>query len=60
LGSKITNDARFTQEIKCRTVMTKAAFNQKKVFFFSKWDLNLRNKLVKFYILSRGLCGAET
>jgi hypothetical protein len=44
----ITNDARYTQEIKSRIVMTRAAyFNQKKALFFSKVDLNLRKKLVK-------------
>jgi hypothetical protein len=28
LGSMITNDARFTREIKSRTAMAKAAFNK--------------------------------
>jgi len=47
-------------EIKCRTVMAKAAFNQKKTLFTSKLDLNLRKKQVKCYIWSMTFCGAET
>jgi hypothetical protein len=38
--------------------MAKAAFNKKNLFT-SKQDLNLRNKLVKCYIWSIALCGAE-
>jgi hypothetical protein len=56
----ITNDARCTREIKSRIVMAKAAFNKKKNLFTSKLDLNLRMKLVKWYIWSVALCGAET
>jgi hypothetical protein len=59
LGSMIKNDARCTREIKYRIVMAKAAFN-KKTFLTSKLDLNLRKKLVKCYIWSIALCGAET
>jgi hypothetical protein len=47
LGSLIKSDARCTREIKYRTAMAKAAFNEKKVFFTSKLDLNLRKKLIK-------------
>ena len=39
--------------------MAKAAFN-KKTLFTSKLGLNLRKKLVKCYILSMALYGAET
>jgi hypothetical protein len=39
--------------------MAKAAFN-KKALFTSKLDLELRKKLVKCYIWSIALCGAET
>jgi hypothetical protein len=60
LDSIITNDARCTREMKSRIAMAKAAFNKKKNFFTSKLDLNLRNKLVKFYIWSIALYGAET
>jgi hypothetical protein len=40
--------------------MAKAAFNKKKNLFTSKFDLNLRKKLVKYYIWSMALYGAET
>jgi len=46
-------------EIKSRIAMAKAAFN-KKTFFTSKLDLNLRKELVKCYIWSVLLYGAET
>jgi hypothetical protein len=39
--------------------MTKAAFDRKKTLFTSNLDLNLRNKLVKCYIWSIVLYGAE-
>jgi hypothetical protein len=58
LGSVITNDARCTREIKSRIAMAKAAFN-KKTLFTSKLDLYLRKKLVKCYIWSIALYGAE-
>jgi hypothetical protein len=53
LGRIITNDARYTREIKPRMAMAKAAFN-KKTLFATKLDLNLRKKLVK------SLLGSET
>jgi len=40
--------------------MSKAAFNKKKTLFTSKLDLHLRKKLVKCYIWSMALYGAET
>ena len=40
--------------------MAKAAFNKKKILFTSKLDLNLRKKLVKCYVWSLALYGAET
>ena len=40
--------------------MVKAAFNKKKILFTNKLDLNLRKKLVKCYIWSMALYGAET
>jgi hypothetical protein len=46
LGRITTNDTRFTREIKSMIAMTKAVFNRK--------------KLVKCYILSIALHGAET
>ena len=38
----------------------KAVFNKKKTPFTSTLDLNLRKKLVKYYIWSMALYGAET
>ena len=40
--------------------MAKPAFNKKKTLLTSKLDLNLRKKLVKCYIWSMALYGAET
>ena len=40
--------------------MAKSAFNRKKTLFTSKFNLNSRKKLVKCYIWSITLCGAET
>jgi hypothetical protein len=40
--------------------MAKAAFNRKRALFTSTLDLKLRKKLVKCYIWSIALCGAET
>jgi hypothetical protein len=59
LGSVKTNDARCSREIKYRIATAKAAFN-KKTLFARKLDLNLRKKLVKYYIWSTDLYGAET
>ena len=60
LGSMLTEDGRCTCEIKSRIATTKAAFNKKKNLFTSKLDLNLRKKLVKCYVWSMALYGAET
>ena len=56
----LTNERRCTCEIKSRIVMAKAAFNKKKNLFTSTLDLNLRKKLVKCYIWSMAVYGAET
>ena len=60
VSSILINDGRCTCEIKCRIAMAKAAFNKKKALFTSTLDLELRKKLVKCYIWSRALYGAET
>jgi len=39
--------------------MAKAAFNNKRTLFTSAFDLELRKKLVKCYIWSTALYGAE-
>jgi hypothetical protein len=59
MGSILTNDGRCTCEIKCRIAMAKAAFNKKSALFTSTLDLELRKKLVKCYIWSIALYGAE-
>jgi len=60
LSSILTNDGRCTCEVKCRIAMAKAAFNKKRALFTSTLDLELRKKLVKCYICSIALYGAET
>jgi hypothetical protein len=60
LGNLLTDDGRCTCEIKSWIAMAKAAFNKTKNLFTSKLDLNLRKKLVKCYIWSMALYGAET
>jgi len=59
LDSVLTEDGRCTCEIKSRIAMVKAAFNKKKNLFTSKLDLNLRKRLVRCYVWSIALCGAE-
>jgi hypothetical protein len=60
LGSILTYDGRCTCEIKCTFAMAKAAFNKKRALFTSILDLELRKTLVKCYIWSIALYGAET
>ena len=57
LGSMLTNDG---NEIKSRIAMAKAVFNKKRALFTGTLDLKLRMKLVKCYIWSIALYGAET
>jgi hypothetical protein len=52
----LTNDGRCTCEIKSRIAIAKAAFDKKRALFTS----NMRNKLVKCYMWSIALYGAET
>jgi hypothetical protein len=54
----LTYDGRCTCEIKYRIAMAKTAFNKKNLFI-SKSDLNLRKKVVKCYVWSMALYGAE-
>jgi hypothetical protein len=56
----LTNDGRCTCEIKSRIAMAKASFNKKRALGTSKMDIELRKKLVKCYIWSIALYGAET
>jgi hypothetical protein len=55
----LTNDGRYTREIKSRIVTAKAAFNKKRALFTSTLDLKLRKKLAKCYIWNIALYGAE-
>jgi hypothetical protein len=59
LRSKI-NYARSTCEITSRIVRAKAALSKNKNLFTRKLNFNLRKKIVKCYIRSVALCGAET
>jgi hypothetical protein len=55
------NDATCTREIKSRIATENAAFNREKTHLTSsKLQLNLSTKLVKYYIRSIVLYGAET
>jgi hypothetical protein len=58
LFSILTNDGRCTCENKFRIAMANVAFNEN--FLPESLDLNWRKKLVKCYIWSVALCGAET
>ena len=59
-GSMLTSDATRKREIKPKIAIAQAALNRKKTLFTRILDLNLRKKLVKCYIWSTALCGAET
>jgi hypothetical protein len=54
------NYGRCTFEIKSRLAMAKAAFNKKGALFTSTLHVKLRKKLIKCYIWSTALYGAET
>jgi hypothetical protein len=60
LSSVLTNDGRCTCEIKCGIAMAKTTFNKKRALFTNTLDLELRKKLVKCYIWSIAVYGAET
>ena len=60
LGSMITRDAQCTKEIRERIAMAKIAFNKKRNILTGKLNLQLRKNLMKCYIWSVALYGAET
>jgi hypothetical protein len=60
LGSILTNNGRCICEIKCSIAMAKATFNKKRTLFTGTLDLELWKKLLKCYIWSITLYGAET
>ena len=49
-----------TDYVRSRIATAKAGFNKKKTLLTSLLNLNLRKKLVKYYIWSIDLYGAET
>ena len=55
----LRNVGRCICEIKSKIAMAKTAFNKKRALFTSTLDLKLRKKLVKCYIWSIALYGAE-
>ncbi|KDR18382.1 hypothetical protein L798_07764 [Zootermopsis nevadensis] len=60
LGSIVTTDALCTKEVKARIAMAKAAFVKKRILLTSKLGLEMKKKLVKCYVWSVALYGAET
>jgi hypothetical protein len=56
----LTNDRRCACEIKSRIAMVKAAFNKKRALFYKQNGLALSKKVVKRYIWSIAIYGAET
>jgi len=56
----ITSDEKCRREIQSGIVMATATFSKKKAPVTSKLDVNLGEKLIKCYIWSVALCGAET
>jgi hypothetical protein len=56
----MTNDARYTREIKSSFIMAKATFNNKKTLVTATMELSVMKKLVKRCICSIALDGAET
>lgn len=59
LGRRIANNGRYTREIKSMIIMSKAAINKEESLFTNKLDLNIKKKLIKCYIWSIHLHGAE-
>jgi hypothetical protein len=56
----ITSDEKCRREIKYGIVTATEAFDWRKGPVTSKLDVNLRKKLVKSYVWSIALCGAES
>jgi hypothetical protein len=56
----LTRDGYCTIEIKMRTVIAKEAINRKIPFLTSKLNIELRNRLIRFYVSSIALYGSET
>jgi hypothetical protein len=56
----IRNVARCTCEIKPRIAMATTAFNNNNKSFYQQIGLKCKEELVKWYIWSVALCGADT
>jgi len=56
----VTSDATGTREIKSRIVVAKATLKRKKTIFTRNLDLNLKKKLVIFYIWGIAFYDDET
>jgi hypothetical protein len=56
----ITNETKYTQEIKSMIATVKTAYNRKKALFTRKLELNLRKKLLKYFVWVKAVHSAET
>ena len=60
LGCKISSNMNCCQEVKQRIAMAKEAFNRKRSLFCGPLEEELRKRLVKCFVWSVALYGAET
>ena len=60
LGSVLTRDGYCTREIKMRIAIAKEAFKRKMSLLKSKLNIELRKKLVRYYVWSIAQYGSET
>jgi hypothetical protein len=60
LGSVLTRDDYCLREIKTRIAIGKETFNRKISLLTSKLNIELKKKLVRFYVWSIALFGSET
>jgi len=51
--------AKYASDIKSRIVAAKASLNKQETLFVRKLDFSLRKKLMKFYVWSTDIYGAE-
>lgn len=60
LENVISYDMRCSREVKIRIAMAKEAFNKRRNIFFGYFDKELQKRLVKCFVQSVELYGAET
>ena len=60
LGSKITDDCRSREDIKCRLAIAKKSFLKKKSLLTSNIGLSARKSFLKVFVWSVALYGSET